>query len=45
MPYCNILSTNKPMGPVLIWPGILTVTSGLLYKYKINFNYIKDRKT
>ena len=31
------------MGPVLTWPRILAVTSGPLYKHKINFlNYTED---
>ena len=32
------------MGPVLIWPRILAVTSELLYKYKTTLNYIEDSK-
>ena len=35
---------KRSMGPVMIWPQILAVTSGLLKKkkYKINFNYIEN---
>ena len=32
------------MAPVMIWPRILAVTSGLLYKYKLNFNNKKQQK-
>ena len=39
---CHIGSKHMSMGPVLIWPRILVVTSGILYKHKRNLNYIED---
>ena len=40
----NIKKKNSSTGPVLIWPGMWTVTFGLLHKYKINLNYREDSK-
>ena len=45
--YINKLSyliKNRSTGHVLIWPSILAVTSGLLYRYNRNLIYMEDSK-
>ena len=36
---------NTSMGIVLTWLMIVALTSGLLCKYNINFNYIEENKS